>query len=305
MVALAWTASAAAYCRTMSCELGEDPEKPCARDRNDCVTQGKPLHWANSCLDYAVQLDGSPRSGLDADQVQVFVEQAFAAWKTAPCPGGGTPRFEVRFQGFVSCDRRESVCGGANKNVNVLMFHDTDWSYGSGRLGVTTPSGGTESGLLLDADVEINAQDYSFESDASGLMSVSLLYVLTHELGHFLGLAHSNVNGSVMSAGFQSLPFSPNLISSDDAAAICAAYPPGGPLNCGEPPAPAYDTCQLGPGEAPPCTLSSVTQDASSCGCDLARSSGHGTAPSLAALGLMLAALSTRRARAKRRSAVA
>jgi len=298
--ALAWSSSAGAYCRTMSCELGEDPTKPCARDRNDCVTEGQPLHWVNSCLKYAVQADGSPRSGLDADQIQVFVEQAFNAWKTAPCPGGGTPRFEVQFQGFVSCDQREAVCGGPDRNVNVVMFHDSGWRDGSGRLGVTTPTGGTESGLVLDADLEINSQDYSFKSDASGTMSISLLYVLTHELGHFLGLAHSNVNNSVMSAGYQSLPFSPNLISSDDAAAICAAYPPGEALSCGAPPAPAYDTCQLTPGEAPPCTLSSVTQDASSCGCDLARSSRRRTVPSLAALGLMLAALRTRRARAKR-----
>jgi len=298
--AFTWVASASAYCRTMSCELGEDPADPCPRDANQCVTQGQPLHWASSCLTYSVQVDGSPSSNLDADQIQAFVEQAFSAWKAARCPDGGSPRFEVQFQGFVSCDRREAVCGGADKNVNVVMFHDGGWTAGGGRIGLTTPTGGTESGLMLDADVEINSQDYSFKSDPTGMMSTSLLYVLTHELGHFLGLAHSQVSGAVMSAGYQSLPLSPNLISADDAAAICAAYPPGQALSCGAPPAPAYDACALAVGEHPPCKLSSVTQDASSCGCHLAAS--RRPLPSIVAMGLMLAAFIKRRRRSNRRA---
>jgi len=295
LVAFLWGASAAAYCRTMSCELGEDPAKPCPRDANSCVTAGHPLHWASACLAYAVQVDGSPRSGLDADRIQAFVEQAFNAWKTARCPGGGSPRFEAQFQGFVSCDRHEAVCGGADQNVNVVMFHDSGWAAGASRVGLTTPTGGSESGLLFDADVEINSEDYSFKSDPSGMMSVSLLYVLTHELGHFLGLAHSSVTGAVMSTGYQSLPFSSNLISADDTAAICAAYPPGPTLSCGAASAPAYDACTLAMGEAPPCRLSSVTEVASGCTCDLAANSRHQTLPTLTALALAVAALARRR----------
>ena len=292
--ALGWSARAAAFCRTMSCELGEDPMHPCPRDENLCVTKGKPLHWPSSCLTYSVQVDGSARSKLDADQVKKFVAQAFDAWKSARCPGGGSPRFEVAFEGYVSCDRHEAICEGADKNVNVVMFHDSGWLNGASRLGVTTPTGGTESGLIVDADIEINSQNFSFASDPSGMMSTSLLYVLTHEVGHFLGLAHSGVGDAVMSTSYQSLPFSPNLISADDAAAICAAYPPGPKLSCNVAAAPAYDTCQIPLGEHPPCTLSSVTQDGEGCGCRLAASSGRRPVP-LTAAALMLAVLVARR----------
>ncbi len=284
----------------MSCELGENPLHPCPRDADQCVTKGHALHWTNACLTYAVQLDGSRRSRLDADQVQAFVAQAFSAWRAARCPGGGSPRFDVQFEGFVTCDRREAVCDGPEKNVNVVMFHDSNWLDGASRIGVTTPTGGTESGLVIDADVEINSQDYSFASDPSGTMSTSLLYVLTHELGHFLGLAHSQVNGAVMSTGYQSLPYSPNLITADDAAAICAAYPPGPKLSCGAPPAPAYDSCAIPLGQHPPCKLASVTQDANGCGCKLAVSSQLRPLPPLAALAVMIAALASRRTRGKR-----
>ena len=89
MFAFAWVANAAAYCRTMSCELGEDAVHPCPRDENACVTKGQPLHWGDPCLRYSVQRGGSPSSGLSANQIQAFVAQAFSAWKAARCPGGG------------------------------------------------------------------------------------------------------------------------------------------------------------------------------------------------------------------------
>ena len=294
--ALAWTTSAAAYCRTMSCELGEDPNHPsCPRDESQCVTKGNPLHWASPCLTYSVQVDGSPRSKLDADQVQAFVEQAFSAWKAARCPGGGSPRFEAQFQSYVSCDRREAVCDDLSKSANVVMFHDNDWHDGAGHIGVTTPTGGTQSGLVIDADIELNSQDFSFASDPSGMMSTSLLYVLTHELGHFLGLSHSQVAGSVMRpTNYQSLSVSPNLISMDDVAAICAAYPPGPKLSC-EPRASSYDTCAIPLGQDPPCKLPSLTHDGGGCSCRLAASPAPKPLPALSSLGLLVAALSARR----------
>src|SRR5262245_23832007 len=111
---------ALAYCRTMTCSLGKDPSNDdCARDDDGCVTEGTALHWPSACLNYAVQVDGSPKSGLDADQVQALIEQAFALWQTAECPSGGNPRFSATFQGFVGCHEREAVCGDAGDNVNV------------------------------------------------------------------------------------------------------------------------------------------------------------------------------------------
>jgi hypothetical protein len=290
-------AHAQAFCRTMSCELGEDQRpQPCARDAHQCVTEGKPLHWASSCLPYAVQLDGSPREGLDADQVQALAAEAFASWQSAPCPGGGTPSLQAQFQGFVSCDRHEAVCGGASKNVNVLMLHDQDWPYGAAQIGVTTPSAGTESGLIVDADVELNSQDFTFSTDTSDSGNTALKYVLAHELGHFLGLAHSDVDGALMSAGYRSLPLGMALLSADDVAAICTVYPPAQPLTCSATTAPAYDACALGVGEQPACALASVSQDASGCSC---RAAPRGRPASLSFAAVLLAWAGIRR-RAKR-----
>jgi hypothetical protein len=269
---LAAAAPAAAFCRTKSCELGEVPSKPCEK-QDGCVVEGNPLHWPSACINYAVQVDGSPKLGLDGPAFQQLAADTFAAWQDVSCPGGGSPRFQAQFQGFVSCDHKEAVCGTVADNVSVLMFHDSAWPGESDELGVTTPTGGVSSGLLVDADLELNSDGFDFSLTRGETTGYVLQDVLAHELGHFLGLSHSNQSGALMSTGYAELAISRELLTPDDIAAICSVYPPGAPLECPEPPPPAYDECQLAPGERlSNCRLASMTHDQSEGGCSAAAS---------------------------------
>jgi hypothetical protein len=288
--------SAAAFCRTKSCELGEVPSNPC-EEQGGCVVEGNPLHWPNACINYAVQVDGSPKLGLDGPAFQQLAADTFAAWQDVSCPGGGSPRFQAQFQGFVSCAHKEAVCGTVADNVSVLMFHDTGWPGDGGELGVTTPTGGVSSGLLVDADLELNSDGFDFaltRGEASGYV---LQDVLAHEMGHFLGLSHSNQPGALMSTGYAELAISRELLTADDIAAICSAYPPGPPLECPDPPPPAYDECQLAAGERTSnCQLASMTHDQAEGGCSgAARPPPPGvTAPFILVLGLFVRSLKRR-----------
>lgn len=272
---LSTAASGAAFCRTKSCELGKVDATGCAQD-DGCVTEGNPLHWPSACINYAVQAEGSPKLGLDGAAFQQLAADTFAAWQDVSCPGGGSPRFQVQFQGFVGCSHREAVCGSANDNVSVLMFHDLDWPGESDEIGLTTPTGGVSSGLLVDADLELNSAEFDFSLSRGDPSAFALQDVLAHEMGHFLGLSHSNQSGALMSRGYMDLAMSRELLTTDDIAAICAVYPPGAPLNCPEPPPPAYDECRLAPGEVlSNCKLASMTHDQSEGGC----SASAGRAP--------------------------
>ena len=290
VVSLCCAQPAHAFCRTASCELVEDDRAPmCERDAHQCVTEGEPLHWPSPCLSYAVQRDGSPKAGIDADSFQKSVEQAFRAWETVTCPGGGSPRFRAQFQGFVSCARRETVCGNADKNVNVMMLHDDDWPELPTVIGLTRPSGGTETGLMVDADLEINSQDYDFSAAAMSSGGMQLEEVLAHEVGHFLGLSHSDAPGALMSIHYEMLQLGSELLTDDDIAAICTAYPPGDALTCPAPAPPVYDECQLDPDERPSeCRISTVRHDKSS-GCSIGAAGPGGQPPSGETWALLIA----------------
>lgn len=235
-----------------------------------CVTEGNPVHWSSPCLYYAVQRDGSPKAGIDAEAFRQAIDAAFDVWASARCPGGGSPRFRAQFQGLVGCHRKEAVCGGPSANVNVMMFQDTAWPSDTDVIGLTTPTGGSSSGLLVDADLQLDSQNFDFSEAGKGPRPLRLSYTLSHEVGHFLGLDHTMADGALMSVHYEMIEPGASLLSDDDVAAICAAYPPGDALDCPAPEPPAYDECQLAAGEVPKtCQLASMNHDQSG-GCQVA-----------------------------------
>jgi hypothetical protein len=112
---------------------------------------------------------------------------------------------------------------------------------------------------------------------------------LAHEIGHFLGLSHSDVQGTLMFEDYTGVTLSAELLTADDIAAICSVYPPGAPLDCAEPAPPAYDECQVVPGDQTECVLQSMTHDRDDGGCSVARARSSSNAPLLSAFLLGLA----------------
>jgi hypothetical protein len=264
-----------AFCRTNACELDAskrdaNQNTTCAVGPDGCVNEGPHTFWASPCLGFAVQVDGSPLLGLDADSVRDLVLDGFALWQNVDCPGGGKPGFEVHFQGFVACDRQEALCGGALANVSTVIFHDEVWPYAGAELGITQPAGRVASGEIYDADIEIQSQACGLagEFDEDGFT------VLAHELGHFLGLGHSFEPDALMSPSHR-CGVNGTRLDSDDVAGICAIFPPVDvPLECGETDA-AHDTCQVGPEpDAEPRVCRPDVKRAKRGGCHVAPESG-------------------------------
>lgn len=221
LIASTLTTSASAYCRTTTCDLSSDG---CQRNAEGCSVEGSPVFWEDPCLSFAVQIDGSMRAGLDADEVASLARQAAALWQNVECPDGGNPGFSLNFKGFSSCPRPQTVCGGAEANDSVISFRDDAWpaEYPERAAGLTSLIGELDTGAIVDADIEINSFEFSFQEGNSDAIDLSV--VLAHELGHYLGLDHSSNPAALMGPAYTE--WSAPALHDDDIDGICAIFPP-------------------------------------------------------------------------------
>lgn len=153
-------------------------------------------------------------------------------------------------------------------------------------LGLTATTFDTVTGDILDADVELNGTVDLSSSSMVEPGRYDLLSLLTHEAGHFLGLAHSNQPGATMQPIYMVGTDDWRTLSDDDIAGICAVYPPDRKA----------EPCDFTPhgGFASECALGVLRG-----GCSIGRGTPCSCAPAPACVGLMLL-IAARRRRSRR-----
>lgn len=260
---------ASAFCRTTTPEFTiTDPETGC--------NLGSPaVYWKSQCVTYRVD--------ESAPELDPILRQAFALWTN---PGSQClPSISAVALGPTD---RDTVLD----RENVVLFRDTNWASSAQALAITTVSMDVDTGEILDADLEINTQDFTFTPG-------QLRYVVTHEVGHFLGLDHSQEADAIMNASYDMNGDTLPRLSEDDAAGVCSIYlEDGDRVSIDAMGAPARVA-------ATPCPPFAVDPDSGACGpavvengCSLgaSRNAGSGTAALL--LGVALALRVRRRRRA-------
>jgi hypothetical protein len=219
--------SALAFCRTMPCST-KDSSLFCSRDSNGCLTSDTgrpPLFWPSSCLSFGVQKDGSELRGLDYATTHEIVVEGFETWLFADCGGGLTPSVSVKDYGKIECSERQY--NADQGNANVFMYRDDGWPYENAEdtLALTTITYNKDTSEIYDADVEINSFDAELTvSDTTVVADLSS--ILTHEIGHFLGLSHSNNPNATMRPGYRPGRIDLRTLDGDDIAGICSIYAP-------------------------------------------------------------------------------
>ena len=221
------TGTAGAFCRSTTCR-GD-----CPTDGEGCPSTGKPLFWPRTCLGFSLQKNGT--QSLDLADVRLAVQKSFQAWSELPCPGAGAGDAgsslgpaSMTFSALedVACAKSQYNTDGAN--VNVVLFRDDDWTYKGidGTLAKTAVTYADRTGEIFDADIEINAA-FNDLSVTDTNVHYDLRTIVTHEAGHFIGLAHSPDPVATMYATYAPGTFAGRALGDDDVAAICAVYPPG------------------------------------------------------------------------------
>ena len=225
---LAWllccSGVARAYCRTSTCST-------CVRDPDTgCTLGGTSVAWPAACVSFSMQEAAS--SGIELESATVLMREAFAVWENARCGAAGKKPGIVVSDAFGPAVCKTPQYNMHSGNANVVIFRDDAWPYtGVGRELAATWLTVDSHGEIYDADIEINATGPLSVPTPEGLAlgvivdQHDLFSIMVHEAGHFLGLDHSRVDGSVMQAELAS-GVARTALSADDEAAICAVYPP-------------------------------------------------------------------------------
>jgi hypothetical protein len=168
-----------------------------------------------------------------------IADLAFDAWNNASCPDGA-PALQAYDDGPISSVPEGSDCTNSNTcdaaTHDVIEFDDTVWPHDdpANTLALTTVTFGVEDGAIFEAYTEVNSTPShpltTQEPPPTGSAAYDLQAILTHEAGHFLGLAHAAETTSVMYAYYK-----PGKIelTADDVAGLCAIYPQPSPSSGG------------------------------------------------------------------------
>jgi hypothetical protein len=217
---LALASSAQAYCRARTCKNTSSYR---CETEGICIVEGKELYRASSCTSYAVEQTGSTDHSIGAAEFDGLIEDAFERWLSADCGGGETPSLDVVSLGAVACD--DKGYNTDSGNVSVFVFRN-EWGLESrDAYALTTSYYEKTTGEIYDVDVEINATLPEFVIEDPSL-GIDLPSILTHEVGHFLGLAHSTEPGAVMRENYTPGVDNLRILTDDDISGICAVYPP-------------------------------------------------------------------------------
>lgn len=226
-LALALASSdASAFCRSTTCR-GEK----CVTDADGCPTVGAKLAWPTSCVSFSLQKNGTEK--LDFQRMNAAVTKAFQHWAEMPCPGGGSAAITFMPTEDVSCKKQQYNSTGPN--VNVVFFEDEYFPYRGidGTLAKTSVTYNDDTGEIYDADIVVNsANNHLTDVDPPKQVDYDLEAIMTHEVGHFIGIAHSPDPDAVMSASYSTGSTSQRTLTPDDVGALCAIYPPGRKASC-------------------------------------------------------------------------
>lgn len=230
--------AAHAFCRTTTVKVPADFQpSPTA-----CFDKGLPLWWKNACVGYSMHRAASRYVAYD-DAAQI-ITRAFTKWSGSSCPtsGSGPSRvsIDVRDLGPVDCGAVDY--NSTLPNQHVIVFRDDEWPHNdaSNTLALTTVVFNPETGELYDADMEVNTYQHKMTlQDPVPADGYDFASIMTHETGHFLGLAHSGDREATMFASYTPGATKMRNLTADDVNGICTVYGPDGARTVGKSVAPS------------------------------------------------------------------
>ena len=214
-----------------------------ASAHNQTTTRsGLPLAWTTSCVYWTLaeqevdnsRFDHPVQPMLSYEDLREAVRASFAVWEEIP---GSYLRFVETEPGHCLDVGHHSSSGNANR----IFFRTSDWINPDAPwraeeyIALTSVFFDTETGEIFDADIEVNAEFFELTTTSDNVRT-DIQNALAHEVGHLLGLDHSELTDATMYRSARDGETSKRDLSEDDIAGIISIYPlADDPDRCNEP----------------------------------------------------------------------
>ncbi|MFH0900919.1 MAG: matrixin family metalloprotease [Pseudomonadota bacterium] len=203
---------------------------------------GLPLRWGEQTLSIDVSMDGAPESIEGVAGVEA-VKSSFAVW-SAILPASMPVDIEAS---PVHTPAEPDAYDQRNAVLWVVSGWDDD--YEPNTLAMTLTTYNSETGQIVDADIMINSEQHDWIAGDEALASCQdendLQNVVTHEVGHLLGLAHEQTEReATMYPSSAPCETKKRDLHEDDVAGIRYLYEALGPIRTEQ--GPSLFGCSIG-----------------------------------------------------------
>ncbi len=181
------------------------------------------LFWEDAAFPLVWYLDEDGSDDLDFDLLEDVLKGSFQTWQNVNCS-----YFSHQYGGPI--DKQVSDFNAFSREAdgtNLLIFTESDWpAEWDGAIAITVPMFYPNSGRVLEIDMIFNGQDFSWSTDPGGVSGkMDVANIATHEIGHFLGLDHSESLAATMYYSTSTGLTVASTLSADDIQGVCAIYP--------------------------------------------------------------------------------
>ncbi len=179
---------------------------------------GDAVRWWGSCYQYSIHAEGAP--GLEFEVVQEAIRASFDVWEEPACS-------YFYFEETAPSTCEEIGFFQDRGNMNLLVWRTADWvdqDHEPDAIALTSLTFDTVTGEVFDADIEFNAEFFDFGVNGENTLA-DIQNTATHEIGHALGLGHSDDPSATMYNSAIPGDTIKRDLNEDDISGLCALYP--------------------------------------------------------------------------------